>query len=147
MVRHMGEASVITETITPYTVKPGRFPPFTTQNARMFALKSAEARRAKREAQAAIQPANGQQAQAKPNLNPSFISTRARKLEKLIDGILTQLATTDDAKEQQAKAMALDRLFGAYAYMTGLERPGVSRGSKRRSSQPPLAGSNSPEDV
>ena len=106
------------------------------QIAREWQAKSVIARKMNRELrEQAPAPAPQQGATVAISCNP-FITTRARKIEKLIDRLLAQLADCSDAKEQQAKSMALDRLFGAYAYMTGLERPGVSRGTKRRTVNP-----------
>lgn len=66
----------------------------------------------------------------------TFNITRARIVERMIDKTLAQYANATQPRDQQALAMALDRLYGTWADLTGFERRGVSRGTKRRTSNP-----------
>lgn len=50
----------------------------------------------------------------------------------MIDKTMHDYESAAAPRDKQALAMAIDRLFGTYAYMTGLERPGVSRGRKKK---------------
>jgi len=79
---------------------------------------------------------NAQLAGGSPPAGNDFNITRARRIERLIDQVIKELAATSDAKEQQAKATALDRLYGTWADMTGHERRGVSKTRKRRAQDP-----------
>lgn len=103
-----------------------------SKNAREMQARGIESRKrnqAQRAVSETIAPSNhGDLTQAPA----TFAITRARMIERLIDRILKQLAQTEDAREQQAKAMALDRLYGTWADLTGFERRGVSRGKKRK---------------
>lgn len=124
-------------------------PLITAQNARELQAKAAEARTRNRLAREAM----ATQAQTAPPIGEtmrivavSFVTTRARRIEKLIDLLLSEMASCEDSKAQQAKATALDKLYQTYADMTGIERRGVSRGTKRRPSQSLSDLPESPED-
>ena len=53
----------------------------------------------------------------------------------MIDRTMRDYESAATPRDKQALAMALDRLYGTWADMTGHERRAVSRGSKRRPSQ------------
>lgn len=100
----------------------------TALNAREMQANAVAARKRNRLAR----EGNPQLACGSPTTVGIFNITRARTMEKLIDKTLAQYAKSTDAKEQQALAMALDRLYGTWADMTGHERRAVGKNKKKK---------------
>ena len=102
---------------------------FNKENARMFSLKSWEARRSAQASSVATpaqsEPASDKQLEQKDN-------ARAIVIDALIGQTITKFSKTRDPREMQALAMALDRLYGTWALLTGHERPGVRRSAADR---------------
>lgn len=70
------------------------------------------------------------QLQSKP------IDLRVRTIDKMIDRTTRNFLSTDDPREMQALAMALDRLLGSWSLLTGHPRPGVRRVTKDSNRSP-----------
>lgn len=124
----MADAAILTETITPYRVI-GR--PFTRETASEAGKLGGKARQAQIRAET---PDAQQAAQAQEKRETiSFAHIHAREIEKLIAATLKEIKACTVAKDKQALAMTLDKLYGTWADLTGFERRGVSRGTKRKS--------------
>lgn len=102
---------------------------FTSANASDMAKRSAEARAANLAAKTPeareAQLANIQRETS------GYAITRARTIERMIDATTRKYNQAETAKDRQAEAMALDRLYGIWADLTGFERRGVSRGKRK----------------
>lgn len=125
----MADATVLIDQVTPYRVI-GR--PFTRENASEMGKRGGVARQAQIRSDL---PDAKQAAEAQSKRETSgFAATHARWIEKLIAATLTEIRACTVAKDKQALAMTLDKLYGTWADLTGFARRPVSRGTKRRSS-------------
>lgn len=130
--------------ISQRTGKPKRKAPphaFTKEMAKEMAAKAHKARRANQEArdanlseqakpEPALQIAN---VVAKPQITPlSFNVSRAKRIQTMIDETMADYRAAESPRDKQALAMALDRLYGTWADLTGFERRGIAKARKPR---------------
>lgn len=65
------------------------------------------------------------------------LDERVNEVEKMIDEATQAFSTAVDAREMQAVAMTLDRLYTTWSLLTGHERPGIRKPSNRSRPQAP----------
>jgi hypothetical protein len=111
----------------------------TPANARELNAKSHEAKRQKKMAAfAAAQESMVTKPDIVTTKEPSELTTLARQIKNQIDSTVFDYAKAREPRDKQALAMALDRLLGSWALLTGHPRPGVRRVTREagRSSGP-----------
>lgn len=77
-------------------------------------------------------PESVSQPEQMQDITPQTPVARAQRIDRLITKAEAALENALDAREMQAAAMALDRLYSTWSLLTGHERPGVRKAQRPR---------------